>query len=95
MLQDLAPLIPTMPRIIDRIDPDGLVDTLFAARGVPAAVSRSRAEADAIGAERTKAQQMAQGMGAMQAGAGALKDAALAQQAMSGAQAPQGQGAGH
>jgi hypothetical protein len=90
VLQDLAPLVGVMPRIMDRIDPDGLVDTLFAARGVPAAVSRSREEADKISEERAKQQQMAQAMAMAEQGAGAAKDAAQAGATMAQAQ---GQGA--
>lgn len=90
VLQDVAPLIQFMPRITDRLDPDGLLETIMAARGAPAAVARSREDADKIAEERAKQAQMAQMMAMAQQGAGAAKD--LAQAGAVAQQAPQGQG---
>lgn len=78
VLQDLAPLITIMPRITDRLDPDGLLETLGDARGAPARIFRSRDDADAIAQERAQAMQAQQSMAAMQAGAGVMKDVAAA-----------------
>jgi hypothetical protein len=82
LLQDLAPLMQVMPRLADRLDPDGLLETLGDARGTPGRVFRSREDADAIAAERAQAAQAAQGMAAMQAGAGVVKDLSAAGAAM-------------
>lgn len=89
VIQDLAPLMQIEPRIADRIDPDGLIEVLGDARGAPAKMFRSREDADALAQQRDQMQQMAATMGAMQQGAGALKDAASAAQAL---QPAQGQG---
>lgn len=87
IIQDIAPLAQAKPRLLDRIDEDGLLEVLIDARGAPARMLRSREDADAIAQQREQAQQ-AMAMAQMaQAGAGALKDAAAAGQAM---QQPQG-----
>lgn len=91
VLQDIAPLIQIKPRLADRIDEDGLLETLIDARGAPARMVRSREAADAIAEARAQAQQGAQVMQMAQAGAGMMKDVAGAQAAMAG---PAGQGAG-
>jgi len=82
VLQDVAPLIPVMPRIVERFDPDGLIEVLMDARGAPARIARSREEADAIAAERQQTQQTMMALQAAQAGAGAMKDGAQAMAAM-------------
>lgn len=82
VLSDIAPLIGAMPRIAERLDPDGLLEVLMDARGAPARIVRSREEADAIAAQRQQAEQAAMAMQAAQAGAGALKDGAQAMAAM-------------
>ncbi len=87
VLQDLAPLIPAMPRLIDRLDPDGTLEVLMAARGAPARMVRSREAADAIAQGRQQQEQMAAAMQMAQSGAGALKDVAGAAAQMQ----PQGQ----
>ncbi len=87
VLQDIAPLIQVMPRISDRLDPDGLLETLGDARGAPARMFRSREAADEIAAARAEQMQAAQGMQAMQAGAGVMKDMAAAGAAMQPGQA--------
>jgi len=86
IIQDVAPLIQITPRIAERFDPDGLLETLIDARGAPARAFRSREDADRIAAERQQAEQAAMMMQAAQAGAGALKDAAGAEAALAQAQ---------
>ena len=86
MLQDISPLIQIMPRLGDRLDPDGLLETLGDARGAPGRMFRSREDADAIADQRAQAQQAAQAMQAAQAGAGMLRDVAGAQAQMAGAE---------
>lgn len=88
VLQDVAPLIQIMPRISDRLDPDGLLETLGDARGAPARMFRSREDADQIAEARAQQAQQAQMLQAAQMGAGALKDVAAAGAAMQGG-APQ------
>lgn len=86
ILEDTAALAQMNPeaaqRIGDRIDPDGALDVLIAARGAPARAFRSREDADQISTARAKEQQAAQAMQMAQAGAGAMKDAAGAASAM-------------
>lgn len=84
LIEDLTPMIPIKPRIADRLDDDGLVETLFAARGAPGRVLRSREAADALQAQRQKMEEAAMAMQALQAGAGAAKDLAGAEAAMAG-----------
>lgn len=86
VLQDIAPLVQIMPRLGERIDPDGLLETLGDARGAPARMFRSREDADALAEQRAQATQAAQAMQAMQAGAGVMKDAAAAASQMGAAQ---------
>lgn len=92
ILQDITPLAQLSPdaaqRLADRLDPDGALEVLIEARGAPAALIRSREEADARTAARQQQQQQAQTMAAMQAGTGMLKDVAGATAQL----APQGQG---
>lgn len=90
IIQDIAPLVGMKPRLADRIDEDGLLETLIDARGAPARAFRSREDADALQEARQQAQQAMMAMQAAQAGAGALKDVASAQ--ASAAQAGQGGG---
>lgn len=81
IIQDLAPMmgVPGMgERIADRLDPDGLLEVLGDARGAPARMFRSRDAADEMADARAQAAQAAQGMAAMQAGAGVMKDMAAA-----------------
>lgn len=92
VLQDIAPLLQIKPRLADRIDEDGLLETLGDARGAPARMFRSREAADALAQQRAQAQQAQQMMAAAQAGAGMMKDVAGAQAQM--AAAGQGQGGG-
>jgi hypothetical protein len=84
LIEDLAPLIGIKPRIADRLDDDGLVEVLHAARGAPSRLLRSREQADDIAQMRAQQQQEAQAMQMAQAGAGALRDVAGAAQAMEG-----------
>jgi hypothetical protein len=90
ILQDIAPLIQIKPRLADRIDEDGLLETLADARGAPARMLRSREEADKIAAARAEEQQQMQQMAALQAGAGAARDAAGAGAMLARAQAEAG-----
>ena len=92
ILEDIAPLIQIKPRLADRIDEDGLLETLADARGAPGRMFRSRIDADKIAAARAEQQQQAQQMAMMQAGAGAAKDAAGAGAMLAQAQAAQEQG---
>ena len=87
LLETLMPLSQINPRAADRLDIDGLVGTLAEAYGTPARVLRSREDADALQQQREQMQQMAQMAQLAQAGAGAMKDAAAAGQAM---QQPEG-----
>lgn len=86
ILQDIAPLAQINPRVMDRIDPDGLIETLADARGAPARMFFSREQADKIAADRAQQMQNQQAMQMAQDGAGVLKD-------LAGAQAQAGQGA--
>lgn len=88
ILNDITPLIEVKPRLADRLDEDAIIEALQEARGAPAKILRSRAEADAIGRQRTQAQQQAQGMEAMQGGSEALRN--VAQAAQAAGLAPQG-----
>ena len=87
LLEDTRALAAVDPaaaqRVADRINPDGLIDTLIAARGAPARAFRSAEEADQIRQQRDQQQQAMQAMQMAQAGAGAVKDIASA-----GAQMP-------
>lgn len=85
LIEDLAPLMQIDPRVMDRLDTDGLVEVLAAARGAPGRMLRSREDADALAAQRQQAQQAMMAMEAMKAGAGAMKDVAGAEAAMAGA----------
>lgn len=82
IIQDVAPLISITPRIAERFDPDGLLETLIDARGAPARAFRSREAADQIAAQRQQQEQAMMMMQAAQAGAGVLKDAAGAEAAL-------------
>lgn len=82
IIQDIAPLIQIKPRLADRIDEDGLLEVLADARGVPARVLRSREDADAIAEARQQQEEAMRTMAMAREGAGALKDAAGAAQAM-------------
>jgi hypothetical protein len=84
IIQDLGPLMQVMPRIGDRLDPDGLVEVLHAARGAPSRMLRSREQADEIAEMRAQQEQQAQAMQMAQSGAGALRDVAGAAQALEG-----------
>ena len=84
LIEDLAPLMQIDPRVSDRLDTDGLIEVLAAARGAPGRMLRSREEADALAQARAQQQQAAMAMEAMQAGAGAIKDLAGAGAAMAG-----------
>lgn len=87
VIEDIAPLAGVKPRLLDRIDEDGLLEALIDARGAPARMLRSREDADAIAQQREQAQQAMAMAQIAREGAGALKDAAAAGQAM---QQPQG-----
>ncbi len=82
IIQDIAPLLQIKPRLADRLDDDGLLETLMEARGAPARMVRSREDADRLAAERQQQQQAMMALQAAQAGAGALKDGAQAMAAM-------------
>lgn len=87
-LGNLGPLAQTDPRYLQRLDPDAVIEALHeASPSLPARMLRSRDEADAIG--QAQAQQMQQQQMLEQAGplAGAVKDAAQAQQMLA---APEG-----
>lgn len=86
VIQDIAPLIQINPRFADRLDADGLLETLMDARGAPAKMVRSREDADAIAQQRAQQEQAQQAIAAAQAGAGAMKDMAGAAQVMQGAE---------
>lgn len=85
VIEDLAPLAQYKPRLLDRIDDDGLIEVLAAARGAPGRMLRTRAEADTIAKQRAQQEQMAQMAQMAQMGAGAVKDLAGAEAAMAGA----------
>ncbi len=76
VIEDIAPLAQIDPRYTDRIDPDGLFETLMQARGAPAKMMRSREDADQIAEARQEREQQAQAMQMMQQGAGAARDLA-------------------
>lgn len=86
VLEDISPLMAIKPRLADRIDEDGLLETLMDARGAPARMVRSRDDADAIAEQRAKQQQAMAAIEAAKTGAGALKDAAGAAAALQGGQ---------
>ena len=93
LLQDIGPLAQLKPRLLDRIDEDGMLEVLADARGAPGRMLRSREQADQLQVAREQQQQMAQMAQMAQAGAGAMKDAAGAEAMMAQAQAAQQQGA--
>lgn len=78
ILADISPLASIKPRLMDRIDEDGMLEALVAARGAPQTMIRSRDEADALGQQRAEQEQAAAGMAALQAGGGVAKDLAAA-----------------
>lgn len=84
LIEDLAPMAQFKPRLMDRIDDDGLIEVLAAARGAPGRMLRSRDEADQLQAQREQLNEAAMAMQAMQAGAGAIKDVAGAEAALAG-----------
>ncbi|MGR3521931.1 MAG: portal protein [Paracoccus sp. (in: a-proteobacteria)] len=80
-LGNLGPLAQTNPRYLQRLDPDAVIEALHeASPSLPARMLRSREEADQIA--QAQAQQQQQQQLLEQAGplAGAVKDAAQAQQ---------------
>lgn len=85
LLNDLAPLAQLQPRVMERLDPDGLVEALAEARGVPARVLLSREEADEIAQARQQQEQVMQGMAMADQGAGVMQKLAAASGAMGGA----------
>jgi hypothetical protein len=88
ILQDIAPLAQISPeaaqRLGDRLDPDGALEILMAARGAPAKLVRSREEADARTEARQQQQAQMQQLAAMKEGTGMVKDLAGAGAAMQG-----------
>lgn len=88
VLQDITPLASISPeaaaRLGDRLDTDGLLETLMDARGAPARILRSRDAADELAGNRQQMQQAAQMAQMAKLGAGALKDAAGAEAALTG-----------
>lgn len=84
VIEDIAPLAQIDPRYMDRVDPDGLFETLMQARGAPAKMMRSREEADQIAQGRAEQAQQQQMMAMMQQGAGVAKDLAGAAGGMEG-----------
>ncbi|MEM9579062.1 MAG: portal protein [Pseudomonadota bacterium] len=82
-ITDLTPLAQLSPkiaqRVADRINEDDLVEAMHdASPMLPAKMLRPREEADALARERAQQQQQADQLAQLQAGAGALKDAAAA-----------------
>lgn len=88
LIEDLTPLMGVDPRVADRLDTDGLVEVLAAARGAPGRMLRSRDAADAIATARQQQQQAMMAMEAMKTGAGAVKDMAGAEAALANQGAP-------
>lgn len=86
VLQDILPLVQVKPRLADRIDEDGLLETLVEARGAPARMIRSREDADAMQQARQQQEQAMMALQAAREGAGAMKDMAGAEAALAGAQ---------
>lgn len=84
VLSDIGPLAQAKPRLMDRIDEDGLLEVLMEARGAPQRILRSREDADAIAEARAQQEQQMQMMQAAQAGAGVMKDLGAAADAMGG-----------
>lgn len=87
VLQDIGPLAQAKPRLLDRVDDDGLIELLGDAYGAPARMFKSRDEADQLEQQRQQAMQAAQTMQMAQAGAGMMKDVAGAQAQMASADA--------
>jgi len=55
-VQDLTPLVPVFPQILDGFDPDKTRKMIFAVRGVPASVTRNDTEVQQVRDERMKQQ---------------------------------------
>ncbi len=82
-LSNIAPLAQTNPRYLDRLDPDATMEALHeASPSLPARILRSREAADELAKARAQQNQMAQMAQMAQPVAGAMKDAAAAQQMM-------------
>lgn len=78
-LADLGPLAQLNPRYIDRVDPDATAEALHdASPALPAAILRSREEADQIAEERAQRQQQAEQMQMLREGGAAARDLAQA-----------------
>lgn len=78
LVQDIAPLAQLKPRLVERLDEDGLIEALHEARGAPASILRSREQADEISAQRAQAEQAAQLASMAQVGGGVVRDLAAA-----------------
>jgi len=78
LLENIGPLASAKPRLLDRIDDDGLLETLGDAYGTPARVFRSREAADKLAEQRQQQQQMDQMMQGAQEAGGIAKDMAQA-----------------
>lgn len=73
-IEALAPIAQVQPDIFDRFDPDMILEELAEINGVPERVMRSREAMIQLRDDRKQAQQAADLMSQMQAGAGAAKD---------------------
>jgi len=81
----LAPFAQINPEVLDVFDPDALARLTAEVSGVPTPVLRSQETVDAIRAQRAEQEQMAMAVQAAQPIAGAMKDAAQANQLLQGA----------
>lgn len=79
LLQDLAPLAQIDPRVMRRIDSDGVVEVLAEARGAPARVVRPRKAADEMEAAEAAQQQAMMAAEAAPKATRALRDVAAIQ----------------
>jgi len=78
-IDDLGPMAQYDRRYVDRVDPDGLIETLHdASPSLPARILRSRDEADQIAERRAQGEQAQQMAQLGQAGAGMIRDLAQA-----------------
>lgn len=88
ILADITPLAQVKPRLLDRLDDDGLFEALIEARGAPARIARSREEADKLEQARNQQQQITTAMQMAQAGSQTAKNLQALQQGQGGG-APQ------
>lgn len=75
LIADILPLAQIKPRLLDRLSEDDLIETLHdASPSLPAAILRSREEADQLAEARAQAAQREQMMQMGERGAGMLRD---------------------